>query len=387
MMQNDAGFVATTSLPSGASVGKYEAVNVPAAVAVTNTERVVAPAIIGCTTADQADIDARLSALDSTPNRSKLGANSLLGTSLTAVKLAAIERDEPLYSYIQQISGSPGYTLPTPMLNLINGGAHATYNLDFQEFLVTPLGLKTFHEKLSAGRRIFIALGEVLKRRKLSALIGAEGGYAPNLETNEMAISFLVEAVKSAGYTPGKEVFVGIDVAASALPQTFNATVDAYKSLFDNYPLLSIEDPFREDEWDKWSALRRGLEAGQDQRGGWPRLIVGDDLFVTNTERLSEGINRYVANAILIKINQAATFTETIEAINLARKANYVHIISHRSGDTLDSFISDLAVGTAAAFIKAGAANDQAPERIVKYERIMRIEEELEIARTGRHHA
>ncbi|HEY1074153.1 MAG TPA: phosphopyruvate hydratase [Patescibacteria group bacterium] len=374
---DDKGRIATASLPSGSSLGKYEAVTQDAQQVVNSINKVIAPALLRQPLTDQATIDAKLRSFDDTANHEKLGVNSLLGISLACARLLAQDHNLSLYHYIFTISGGPGLTIPTPMFNLLNGGKHAENNLDFQEYMVIPIGFKTFHEKLAAGKKVFSALGTILSETGHITKIGAEGGYAPHLSTNEEGLGVLVQAIQSAGYEPGKDFVLGVDVAASALPPTYSATVDNYLALYRNFPLFSLEDPFVEDDWESWAKLKVGVD-GLSEPGN-PRLLVGDDLFVGNKDRLLEGVKKFSANAVLIKINQAGTLTEIIEAIKIAREHNYVHILSHRSGETLDSFVSDLAIGTAAAFIKAGSANEQAPERIVKYERLVEVEEELNI--------
>ncbi len=376
---DDQGRLATASLPTGASVGKYEAHTVDADSAVATINTVVAPLMLRSPLQSQKDLDEKLNSLDTTPNRDKIGVNSTLAVSMAVARLLAQGQNMPLYQYIQTVSGSPGYSLPTPMFNLINGGKHATNNLDFQEYMVVPIGLKTFWEKVSAGKKIFSALGEILSQRNYSTKTGDEGGYAPNLTTNEEGMGLLVQAIKDAGYDPQTQVQLGLDVAASALAPTYSATPQNYVTLFENFPLLSIEDPFKEDEWEKWKALKQLVDGMSNP--AHPHLLVGDDLFAGNKEKLKEGIEKMVAHAILVKMNQSATVTELLECLALARKFNYVTIISHRSGETLDTFVSDLAVGSTAAFIKAGAPNDQAAHRIVKYERIIQIEEELTVVR------
>lgn len=375
---DDAGGVATASLPSGSSVGKYEAVMVDADAALQTINTVIAPAMIRMPLDSQRSIDEKLQSFDPTPNREHIGVNSLLGVSLSVARLLAQQSKIPLYHYIQYISSSPGFVLPTPMFNLINGGKHASNNLDFQEYMVLPIGMKTFHDKLAAGRKIFYALGSILHEADSETSIGFEGGYAPNLNTNEEGLGFLVQAIKAAGFVPGTDVVIGVDIAASSLPTTYSATIDNYVSLFENFPMYSVEDPFGEDDWDNWVELKQRLD--KLSNGTNTRLLVGDDLFVGSKERLEKGMQLGAANAVLVKINQAATLTELLDCINLARSINCLPVLSHRSGETLDSFVSDLAVGTASQFIKAGSPNDQAPERIVKYERIVEIEEELNVA-------
>lgn len=374
---DDAGRIATASLPSGSSLGKYEAVSVDAEVAIQTINTTIAPSLIRQPLDTQKAIDEKLQSFDPSPNREHIGVNSTLGISFAVARLLAQQINIPLYHYIQTISGSPGFVLPTPMFNLINGGKHATNNLDFQEYMIIPTGMASFHDKLSAGRKIFFALGNILHEADSESAVGFEGGYAPNLNTNEEGFGFLVQAIKAAGYIPGTDVVLGVDIAASALPSTYSATVDNYASLFENFPLYSIEDPFNEDDWDHWVELKSRLD--KLSNGTNMRLMVGDDLFVGSSERLQKGLQLGAANAVLVKINQAGTLSEILDCISLARSLNCLTILSHRSGETLDSFVSDVAVGTASPFIKAGSPNDQAPERIIKYERIVEIEEELNV--------
>lgn len=374
-MTDDQGRLATASLPLGSSIGKYEAGSVKASQAVASITDLLAPALLRRPLTSQRDLDVWLQ--EFARDKQIKGVNTTLGVSLAAVRLLAQSQGVPLYRYLQTIAASPGFTLPTPMFNLINGGKHGHNNLDFQEYLVIPVGMKTFWEKLAAGRKIFASLGEILRQKGHDAPIGFEGGYAPNLTTNEEGFGFLVEAIKTAGFVPGKDVVLGADIAASSLPSGSTPAISDYEALMRNFPLYALEDPFGEDAWDDWIALRASLEK---TRGDTQRfLLIGDDLFVANQQRLQAGIKKAAATAILIKMNQAGTLSEILDCINLARQADYTHILSHRSGETLDVFVSDLAVGTAAPFIKSGAPSDQAPERIVKYERLVEIEEELNV--------
>jgi enolase len=376
-LTDDQGRIATASLPSGSSIGKYEAKTVDAKTAITTINTVIAPSLLRTPLDSQQSLDRRLMAVDPTPNREKVGVNSLLGISLAGARLFAQIQSIPLYHYIQIISGSPGVRLPIPMFNLINGGKHANNNLDFQEYLIIPTGMKSFHSRLMAGRKVLGALGAIFDKKGIKAQVGFEGGYAPDLSTNEEGLGFLVQAIQDAGFVPGVDIMLGLDIAYSALPPTYAATVSNYMSLFENFPIYSLEDPLAEDDWGKWSELKKKMEKVNKDTS--PRLLVGDDLFVGDPKRLADGVAKLSANAVLIKINQAATLTEIIDFIALARKANIAHILSHRSGETLDTFVSDLAVGTAAPFIKAGSPNDQAPERIIKYERIAEIEENINV--------
>ncbi len=370
---DDQGKLATASLPVGSSVGKHEAHAVDAQTAVQTIANTLAPGLLRFPMRNQEEIDKKLLTFDP----AKIGVNSTLAISMACARLLAQTENVPLYHYLHVISKSPGYSLPTPMFNLINGGKHAKNNLDFQEYMVLPFGMRTFWEKLSAGKKIFLALGKILAERNLNLNVGDEGGYAPNLDTNEEGMGVLVQAIQNAGYNPGGDVMLGLDIAASSLPATYAPKPESYVAMFQNFPLLSLEDPFKEDEWAKWKSLKGMVDKITDDRH--PHLLVGDDLFVSNKEKLKEGIQQNAANAVLIKINMAATLSEIIDCITLARDHNYIHIISHRSGETLDTFVSDLAVGSAAAFIKVGAPNEQAAHRIIKYERVVQIEEELTV--------
>lgn len=371
-VSSDTGVLATASLPLGSSLGTYEAPVVAADQAVTTLQTSIVPQLLR-QSCNLQEVDILLEKIYTT--NPDMGTNSVLGVSLAVARLQAKLESIPLYQLIQQLSGSAGYSLPTPMFNLINGAKHASNNLDFQEYIVIPMTMPTFHEKLAAGRKIFSSLGRILTDMGLDTSIGYEGGFAPNLSTNEEGLGMLKLAIEKAGYLPGTDVWLGLDVAAASLSGAYVPRVESYIDLFEDFPLFSVEDPFVEDDWDKWSQLKEQMS--QIDSTPQPRLLVGDDLFVGNRGRLESGIKRYVANAILIKICQSPTLTQILSTIQLAQANNYVSIVSHRSGDTLDSFIADLGVGTASAFIKAGAPNDSAPERMTKYERIVQIEEEL----------
>lgn len=372
---DDQGRIATASLPFGSSVGKYEALSVDGQTAVSTINTTLAPALLRQPLDTQQNLDQKLQSFYA--QQEKMGVNSVLGISLAGARLLAQIQNVPLYKHIQQLSGVEQLLPPTPVFNLINGGKHANNNLDFQEYMIIPVGMKTFHEKLLAGKKIFAALGKIFVDKGLVTDIGFEGGYAPNLTTNEEGFGFLVQAIEAAGYTPGVDVLLGTDIAASALPPSFPVTDDSYLALMKNFPVFWIEDPFLEDDWQKWAEFKVNLDALSAST--YTRLLVGDDLFVGNPARLEEGIKKYAANTVLIKVNQAPTLMDLIQATKIARQYNYVHALSHRSGETLDSFVSDLAVGTGAQFIKAGSSNDQAAERIIKYERLAEIEEELHI--------
>jgi enolase len=314
--------------------------------------------------------------LDGTANKGKLGANAILGVSLAVAKAAAAALGMPLYQYLGGVNAK---VLPTPMMNILNGGQHADNNVDIQEFMVMPVGASSFREALRMGAEVFHHLKKVLKARGLSTAVGDEGGFAPNLGSNEEALAVIVEAIKQAGYRPGEDLALALDVAATELyrdgtyifegtARTSGDMVDYYAGLLDKYPVISIEDGLAEDDWEGWKEFTARL--------GGRLQIVGDDLFVTNTERLSRGISQGVANSILVKVNQIGTLTETLDAIEMAKRAGYTAIVSHRSGETEDVTIADLVVATNAGQIKTGAPSRT--DRVAKYNQLIRIEEELE---------
>ena len=382
------------AVPSGASTGTREALElrdgdatrylgkgVRQAVAHINGEIAAA---LGGHPLDQRAIDTRLIALDGTPTKSRLGANALLGVSMAAAKAAAVAAGEPLYACLARLSGAaPGrqFLLPVPMMNILNGGAHADSSVDLQEFMVMPAGFSTFAEALRAGTEIFHALRSILKKAGHSTSVGDEGGFAPNLRSNREALDLVMEATGRAGYTAGRDVFLALDVASSELwhdgryvfrksgEQTRTAAemVEMYVDWVKQYPIISIEDGVAEDDWGGWTILTRAL--------GDRAQLVGDDVFVTNPDILRRGIASGVGNALLVKLNQIGTVSETLDAIAIAREAGYATVISHRSGETEDSTIADLAVGTSAGQIKTGSASRS--DRIAKYNQLLRIEEEL----------
>ena len=315
--------------------------------------------------------------LDGTPNKSRLGANAILAVSLAVARAAAEECALPLYRYF---GGINGFMLPVPMMNVVNGGAHANNNLDIQEFMIIPAGLPTFSEALRCGAEIFHALKKIMNAHGMSTAVGDEGGFAPNIDSHEAAIEFIIDAIKAAGYTPGEQVFIGLDCAASefyedgvynqkgqGLKLTADEWIAKMTEWVDRYPIISIEDGMAEGDWEGWAKLTEAL--------GDRVQLVGDDLYVTNTSILKEGIEKGIANSILIKINQIGTLTETFEAIEMAKKARYTAVISHRSGETEDSTIADIAVGTNAGQIKTGSLSRS--DRMAKYNQLLRIEEEL----------
>src|SRR6201987_5755937 len=388
------------AVPSGASTGEHEALELRdgdkskylgkgVLRAVANVNGDIAKAVSGLDAADQRALDKRMIELDGTSTKSKLGANAILAVSMAAARGAAAEQNLPLYKYLSKYStDSSANLLPVPMMNILNGGAHADSSVDFQEFMVMPIGAPNFSEALRWGVEIFHALKAALKKHGYSTAVGDEGGFAPSCKSNEEAIQIVLEAIVAAGYKPGEQVAIALDPAASeffdkasgkyVFKKSDRSThsseeMSAYWTKWvEKYPIVSLEDGMAEDDWSGWKALTESI--GSETSKGKIQL-VGDDLFVTNTERLSRGINEGLANAILIKLNQIGTVTETIDAIELARKAGYNSIISHRSGETEDTFIADLAVATAAGQIKTGSASRT--DRVSKYNQLLRIEEEL----------
>ena len=381
---------AHAAVPSGASTGRFEALELRdqdpkryhgkgVLRAVRNVNEILAPALRGLDACDQRALDAKLQELDGTENKSNLGANALLGVSLAAARAAALGQGIPLYQQIHALfGGGEEPCLPLPLMNVLNGGVHADNDLDIQEFMIVPVGAKTFADAVRMGSETFHALKKLLKERGLSTAVGDEGGFAPQLDDNEEAIRLLMRAIEAAGYTPGSEIALALDVAASELwdePQslyrledrelTAEQLVEVYERWLEEYPLISVEDGLAEEDWDGWRKLT--------QRLGSRVQLVGDDLFVTNPRRLQRGIDERVANAVLIKPNQIGTLTETLEAIRLAKGAGYRTVISHRSGETEDPFIADLAVGTAAGQIKTGSLSRG--ERTAKYNQLLRLED------------
>jgi enolase len=335
----------------------------------------LAPAVIGYDAQDQRMIDAEMLELDGTKNKARLGANSILGVSLAVARAAADSADLSLFRYL---GGPTASTLPVPMMNILNGGAHADTNVDIQEFMVAPIGAESFKESLRWGAEIYHSLKSVLKKRGLATSIGDEGGFAPNLESNRAALDLILEAVTAAGFKPGKEIALAMDVAATEFHEkgkykfegsdrTSDQMIAYYADLVASYPIVSIEDPLDEDDWDGWAKMT--AELGQKIQ------IVGDDLFVTNPERLAKGISLNTANALLVKVNQIGTLTETIDAVSMAHRAGYRSMMSHRSGETEDTTIADLAVALGCGQIKTGAPARS--ERVAKYNQLLRIEEEL----------
>lgn len=389
------GRTGTASVPSGASTGSHEALELRdgdkkrygglgVRKAVEHVHRRILPVLKGMDIADQRGIDDAMRILDGTTNKRSLGANAILGVSLAAAHAGARSAGEPLYVYLRNAFGLSykGFRLPTPLLNVFNGGRHADTNLDMQEFIIIPHAFPTFARKLQAGSEIFHALGDVLREDGLDTDVGNEGGYAPDVGKTENALEYLVFAVKRAKYKLGKQIGFGIDVAASEFynerteryvlhtdhrNMTAHEMIELYEDWTVKYPLLSLEDGLAEDDWEHWKVLTRQL--------GDEILLIGDDLFVTNVERLERGIKEHVANTILIKPNQIGTLTETIDAILLAQKHKYKVVISHRSGETTDTTIADIAVAVNAEYIKTGAPSRS--ERLAKYNRLLEIEEEL----------
>ena len=376
------------AVPSGASTGEHEAIELRdqdphrylgkgVRRAVGHVEGVIAQAIRGLRADDQRGVDAALIDRDGTPNKGQLGANALLGASIATARAAAAHYNLPLWKYL---GGPNAHVLPVPMMNIINGGAHADNNVDFQEFMVVPVNATSFREGLRMGVEVFHHLKKVLKGKKLNTAVGDEGGFAPDLPSNTAALAAITDAIQAAGYRPGEDIALALDVAASEFyrggsyqavgeGRTFSSTelVDFYVKLASDYPIVSIEDGMAEDDWEGWAALTRAL--------GSKLQLVGDDLFVTNTTRLQRGISTGIANSILVKVNQIGTLTETLDCIGMAHRAAYTTVISHRSGETEDTTIADLAVAVNAGQIKTGSASRS--DRVAKYNQLLRIEEAL----------
>jgi len=379
------------AVPSGASTGEHEAIELRdndksrylgkgTRKAVENIVNRIAPALKGLDAADQTSLDQKLRSLDGTPNKSKLGANAILAVSMAAARASANAEKTPLYRYL---GGVHARVLPVPMMNVINGGAHADNSVDVQEFMIVPLGAAKFSEALRMGVETFHTLKSVLKKRGYSTAVGDEGGFAPNLKSNEEALEVLIEAISKAGYKPGEQIAIALDPAASEFydkdkkkyvfkksdgsERTADQMVEFWSNWVRQYPIVSLEDGMAEDDWEGWRQLTNAL--------GRKIQLVGDDLFVTNSQRLEQGIERGIANSILVKVNQIGTVTETLEAMRLAASANYTAVVSHRSGETEDTFIADLAVATNAGQIKTGSASRT--DRIAKYNQLLRIEEQL----------
>jgi enolase len=382
------GTLGRAAVPSGASTGAYEAVELRdgdksrylgkgVLKAVENVNEIITPEIVGMDALDQIGIDRALIELDCTPNKAKLGANAILGVSMAAAKAAASSLDMTLYQYL---GGANAKEMPVPMMNILNGGKHADNNVDIQEFMVMPVGAECVTEAVRMGAEIYHSLKKVLSGRKLATAVGDEGGFAPNLASNEEAIKVIIEAIEKAGYKPGEQVMLAIDTAATelfkdgkyhlegeGLVKTSAEMVEYYSQLVDKYPIISIEDGMAEDDWEGWKLLT-------DRLGGKIQ-IMGDDLFVTNVERLSRGIAAKTANSILVKVNQIGTLTETFDTIEMAKRAGYTCVISHRSGETEDATIADIAVAVNAGQIKTGAP--ARTDRVAKYNQLIRIEEQL----------
>jgi enolase len=382
------GAAGRAAVPSGASTGEFEAVElrdggeawggkgVSKAVAGVNGE--LAQAVAGLDAADQEGVDRAMLDLDGTPNKARLGANAILGVSLAAAKAAAAEAGLPLWRYL---GGEAAHVLPVPMMNVLNGGAHADNRVDFQEFMVVPVGAPSFSEALRMGAEVFHALKRTLHQQGLSTAVGDEGGFAPDFDSNEAALEALVSGIEAAGYRPGEDVAIALDPATSEIHEEAGwyvlehekrslsapEMVDYWAEMVSRYPILSIEDGMDEEDWDGWRTLTERLGEGTQ--------LVGDDLFVTNTERLQRGIDARVANSILVKVNQIGTLTETLAAVNMAREAGYTAVMSHRSGETEDTTIADLAVATGCGQIKTGAPSRS--DRVAKYNQLLRIEEAL----------
>jgi enolase len=383
------------AVPSGASTGEHEAIELRdgdksrylgkgVLKAVANVNGEIARAVTGLDASDQRALDRRMIETDGSPNKGNLGANAILAVSMAAARAAAASSRQPLYKYLAKYSSDPsGNTLPVPMMNILNGGAHADNSVDLQEFMVMPIGADSFKRAIQIGAEVFHNLKKVLHDQKLNTAVGDEGGFAPNLKSNEEALQVIMEAIKKAGYTPGKDVLIALDAASSSFydksgkkyvleaeaqkEKTSQQMVEFYSGLVEKYPIISIEDGLDENDWDGFKLMTDKL--------GKKIQIVGDDLFVTNTKKLKTGIEKGIANSILIKVNQIGTLTETLEAIEMAKKAGYTAIVSHRSGETEDTTIADIAVATNSGQIKTGSASRT--DRIAKYNQLLRIEEEL----------
>ena len=383
----EGGARASAAVPSGASTGEHEAhelrdgepryLGKGVSHAIRNVNEVIRPALIGRSALDQVAIDRTMIALDESENKARLGANAILGVSMATARAAAQSVGLPLWRYL---GGAQARILPAPLMNVLNGGAHADNGLEVQEFMIVPIGARSFREALRAGVETFHALKALLKQRGLSTAVGDEGGFAPRIEKNEQALQVVLEAIEKAGYRPGEDIALALDAASSEFysrkdgrytfdkrPMPVEELIEVYATLCDKYPIVSIEDGCAEDDWDGWKQLTTRL--------GDRVQLVGDDLFVTNTRRLQRGIEQDIANSILIKVNQIGSVTETLEAVELARLNGYSSIISHRSGETEDPFIADLCVALGSGQIKTGSASRS--ERIAKYNQLLRIEEEL----------
>lgn len=381
----ETGAIAKAAVPSGASTGEREALELRdgdkrfhgkgVLKAIENIEKEIAPNLIGLESTNQVYIDNMMIDLDGTENKSRLGANAILGVSMAICRASSLEAGLPLYRYL---GGTNSKQLPIPMMNILNGGAHADNNLDIQEFMIMPVGLSDFSSTLRAGAEIFHSLKSILRKKGLNTAVGDEGGFAPDLKDNEEAIRLIIQAIEEAGYKPGKDIFIALDAAASEFysegfykfegkDMSSSEMISYYKGLIDKYPILSIEDGLSEKDWDGWREMTETI--------GKRVQLVGDDIFVTNVRILKEGIKKGIANSILIKLNQIGTVTETLDAIEMASRAGYTAVISHRSGETEDTTIADLAVACNTGFIKTGSLSRS--ERIAKYNRLLEIEREL----------
>jgi len=388
----ESGAIGRAQVPSGASTGEKEALELRdndksrfmgkgVTIAVSNVNEKIKPKLLGMESLEQVSIDRTMIELDGTDSKKNLGANAILGVSIAAARASAIELDIPLYRYIGGVNAK---VLPVPMMNILNGGAHADNNVDIQEFMVMPVGAKNFTEAIRMGAEVFHNLKKVLKDKGLNTAVGDEGGFAPDLESNEEALQVIMQAIENAGYQPGEQAALAIDSAASSFfkdgrymlnaeakpEKTSDEMIDFYESIVSRYPVISIEDGLDENDWDGWENLTKRL--------GKKIQIVGDDLFVTNTKLLQQGIKRGVANSILIKLNQIGTLTETLEAIEMAKRAGYTAVVSHRSGETEDTTIADLVVACNTGQLKTGSASRT--DRIAKYNQLIRIEEELSLS-------
>lgn len=370
-LRTDDGIVVESSIPSGRSLSTHEVMAFSPFDAIASIDAILSSKLKGCDVNDQKGIDTLMIELDGTANKSNLGGNAILGISISTLKAASSEKKIPLYKHIAELSGRIRPSMPTPIFNVINGGRHADNDLTFQEFSIVPIGFGSFSEKLEASIKVYEVLGEILKSDGLEIVQGDEGGYAPKGINNDKALEYLSQGVRQAGYDLGKDFQIALDVAASSV-KGFNETLESYNKLIEQYPIILIEDPFEEDNWHDWAEFYLKLKDANKNT-----IVVGDDIFATNASRLRQGIKANAGNGVIIKPNQCGTISELLDVVNVANDNDFQTVVSHRSGETLDSFIADLAVGIGAEFIKSGAPNQQAPERMNKYLRLVEIEKEI----------
>jgi len=362
---------AEASIPSGRSKGTHEALALPAADAIANIDNVLDKKLHGVDVRDQREIDTKMIGFDGTANMSNLGANAILGTSTAVLKSAAASQKMQIYRYVGDMIGRVKFTMPTPIFNVINGGKHAKNDLVFQEFSIVPVKFDKFSDKLEAGKKVFLEIGKLLDKQDISYAYGDEGGYSPAGIKDHKALDYLIDSIENAGYKPGEDFMIALDIAATSITD-YDEAVDSYLKLIEKYPIMGLEDPFDEDSWHSWTELNIAI-----QNSNKKIIVVGDDIFATNLDRLQKGIETNAANAIIVKPNQCGTISEVLSVVMMAKENDYQIVVSHRSGETPDAFIADLAVGVGAEFIKSGAPNENTPERMNKYLRLARIEEEI----------